>query len=261
MTLVMTRLVEATELGPLERAPLRLALVQARTAPVLAMERPQTIERLATTLDGWDLIDHQTNVELAVKLSPQGVEQQQGRPETVWVLTSSGDQFRAVVSASSVSVECEHYSLWPAFQEAVGQLFAAVAEVAAPSRCTRLGVRYVNELRDDARLTGDPARMTELVSEELLAVAVALGRPVAGSSAELRVEEEWGTLALRHGLIEPGRFLLDLDAYNEQAQPFDAARMLGQAGLFHARIESVFAWAITPTYLEELKGAGHGQTG
>jgi uncharacterized protein (TIGR04255 family) len=258
MTYVMTRSVEAADVGPLKHAPLRLALVQARTTPVLAFERPETVEQLTAALDGWELADRQSNVELAVRVGPHGVEQQQGRPETVWVLASRDEQFRAVVSASSVAVECERYSLWPDFRDAVRSVFVAVHDIATPTRCTRLGARYVNELHDD-RLNGDPVAMAELVCEELIAAPLALERPVSGSAAELRVREEFGTLALRHGLIEPGRFLLDLDAYNEEAEAFDPDALLERAGRFHSRIESVFAWAITSTYLDELRGADHEQ--
>jgi uncharacterized protein (TIGR04255 family) len=260
MTFVMTRPVDAREVGPLEDAPLRLALVQARTAPVLPLERAETIERLLEVLDGWELVDRQSNVELAVRLGPGRIEQQQGQPETVWIVASPTQQFRAVLSPSSVAVECDRYSLWPDFSQAVLEAFGAVAEVAAPTRCVRLGMRYVNELRDDARLTGeDPQQLAELLADELITVPVSLGRPVLGSLSELRVREDFGVLAVRHGLVESGRYLLDMDAYNEEPRPFEVEGMMTLTDAFHRRIESFFAWALAPSYLASLSASASGE--
>jgi hypothetical protein len=77
---------------------------------------------------------------------------------------------------------------------------------------------------------------------------------VAGSLAELRVaEDEAAAFTLRHGLVSRGIYLLDLDAYREEPEAFDAHALLARAERFHARIESVFAWALTEAYLRELE--------
>ena len=251
MTSVMTRPVKVINLGPLKRAPLKLALAQARTAPMLALERSETVERLVAAL-GWELIDRQSNVELSVRLGPAGVEQQQGRPEFVWVLAAPSEQFRAVVSPSSVAVECERYSHWSDFQKALEAVLGAVGEVAEPTRVSRFGMRYVNELVDP-RLDGeDPATLTQVLGEELISLALSLERPVAASLTELRVREPFGALTIRHGMTQPGHYLLDFDAYDEQPGPFEVKRLMGAAEAFHARIEALFVWALDPSYLKSL---------
>ena len=166
MTLVMTRLVSAQTLGPLAPAPLTLALVQARTAPTLGLERSETIEQVVNVLD-WELVDRQSNVEMAVKLGPAGIEQQGGPPQTVWVLASPGGQFQAVLSQSSVGVECRAYSQWADFRAALGAVLAAVGKVANPGRVNRFGMRFVNEI-SDPRLSGEDAgAFTEVLADEL----------------------------------------------------------------------------------------------
>jgi uncharacterized protein (TIGR04255 family) len=263
MTAVMTFApVEPRELGRLASSPLRLALFQARTTPVLAFEQPAEVQRLVDALDGrWTVSDRQANREVSVQVGPAGVQQHAGVPESVWVLTAEDGHTRAAVSASSVAVESDSYAQWEDFHAAAGDLFAAVQRVAAPARCTRLGLRYINELRDE-RADGDPQRLAELINPALIAPALALARPLAGSQAELRVtEDDDGVFGLRHGLVQPGVYLLDLDAYREQPEPFDASALLARAERFHARIESVFAWALTDGYLRELEsdaGAAEG---
>jgi uncharacterized protein (TIGR04255 family) len=258
----MTRPVQPHPLKPLARAPLTLALAQARTAPTLALERSETVERLVEVL-GWELVDRQTNVELAVRLGPGGVEQQPGQPQTVWILAGPSGQFRAVLSPSSVAVECSAYSEWQDFQTALGAVFQAVGEVTTPGRVTRFGLRYVNEVID-ARLAGEePERMTEVLAEELVAVAAALERPVIASLSELRVKEPVGQLTIRHGLTAPGRYLLDFDCSEDAAapgSPFDAKGLMEAAETFHARIEAVFAWALAPDYLASLTAPAEEQS-
>jgi len=251
MTSVMTRSVIARELAPLPRAPLKLALVQARTAPTLALEQTETVARLVEAI-GWELVDRQSNVELSVRLGPGGIEQQGGPPQTVWVLAGPSGQLRAVLSQSSVAVECGAYSQWADFRAGLASVLGAVAEVAAPGRLNRFGVRYVNELVDE-RLSGeDPGGLTQILAEELVSVAAALETPVISSLSELRVREPFGQLAIRHGMTAPGRYLLDFDAYNETTSPFDVERLMEAADAFHARIEAVFAWCLQPDYLEYL---------
>lgn len=261
MTKVMTFApVEPRELGRLTASPLRLALLQARTTPVLAFEQPADVQRLVEALEGrWTLSDRQSNREVSVQVGPAGVQQQASVPETVWVLTSEDAGTHGAVSSSSVAVESDRYAQWEDFHADATDLFAAVERVAAPARCTRLGLRYINELRDE-RVDGDPQRLAELVNPALLAPALALARPMVGSLAELRVnEDEDNFFVLRHGLVQSGVYLLDLDAYREQPEPFDTEALLAHAERFHARIESVFAWSLTDGYLHEL-GSGADQT-
>jgi uncharacterized protein (TIGR04255 family) len=255
MTFVMTFApVEPRELGRLSASPLRLALLQARTTPVLAFEQPAEVQKLVEALGGrWTIADRQTNRELTFQVGPTGMQQQASAPETVWVLSAEDSGTRAAVSASSVAAESDRYAQWDDFHAAAADLFAAVQRVAAPARCTRLGLRYINELRDE-RADGDPQRLAELLNPALIAPALALGRPVAGSLAELRVaEDEEAAFTLRHGLVSRGIYLLDLDAYREEPEAFDAHALLARAERFHARIESVFAWALTEAYLRELE--------
>jgi uncharacterized protein (TIGR04255 family) len=255
MTSVMTFVpVEDRQVGRLAASPLRLALVQARTTPVLAFEQPAEVQRLVAALDGWTVTDRQVNREVSVSVGPGGINQQATPAETVWVMTAADGTTRAAVSTSSVAVECDRYAAWEQFHAAVGRVFGAVAETFAPARCTRLGVRYVNEL-DVARAEGDPGALADLLNSALIAPALALGRPLVGSLAELRVAEDDDEIfSLRHGLVAPGTYLLDLDAYREEADAFNAQALAERADRFHARIESVFAWALTEAYLGELRG-------
>ncbi len=257
MTGVMTfDRVEERGVGRLKDPPLRLALVQARTTPVLALERVETVERLVAELgDRWILADRQSAQQIAVQLGPEGVQQQATPQESVWILTAEG--VRAAVSASSVTVESSSYPEWEEFRGSIEEVLAAVHKTLAPARCVRLGMRYVNEL--DVKLAdADPAKLARQLNVALLAPALSLDRKVLGSLAELRVAETDGAVfVLRHGLVSPATYLLDYDAYREASDEFDPLDMIARADRFHQRIESVFAWSLNETYLDDLREEGN----
>ena len=127
-----------------------------------------------------------------------------------------------------------------------------MGEVADPGRVNRFGMRYVNELADPRVSDEDPRALAQVLSEELVAVAASLARPLIASLSELRVREPFGELTVRHGMTQPGRCLLDLDAHDDAAGSFDADRLMSTADAFHSRIEAVFAWSLQPDYLASL---------
>jgi uncharacterized protein (TIGR04255 family) len=251
--------VEARRVGALEDAPLRAVLVQAKTPPVLALERAETVEQLVVNLAGrWTLTDRQRSQHVAVTVGPSGVRREEAPSEPVWILTSADGGTRAIVSPSSVSVESNSYSEWVTFRERIVEVFAAVQRTAEPPSCTRLGVRYVNEV-DVADAGGDTERLAQRINPVLLAPAIALDRRLVGSQAELRVADgDDAEFALRHGLVTPDTYLLDFDAYRAAEVSFDASALVEQAEAFHARIESVFAWSLSDAYLEQLSGSDAG---
>ena len=53
-------------------------------------------------------------------------------------------------------------------------------------------------------------------------------------------------------MTQPGRYLLDLDAYDKTTGPFDTERLMHAADEFHSRIEAVFVWSLQPDYLASL---------
>jgi uncharacterized protein (TIGR04255 family) len=260
MTSVMTfDPIEERRVGRLAAPPVRLALAQARTTPVLALERPDGVEQLVAALPGWTLTDRQSTREVALQLGPAGMQQHAGAPETVWVLSSADGQTRAAVSASSVAVETDSYADWDFFGRRIQEVLQAVQKTFAPARCVRFGMRYVNEV-DVGGAEGDPVRLETQLNAALLGPALALRQRILGSLTELRVAEgDDAVFALRHGLVTPGTYLLDYDAYREAADEFDAEALIRRAEQFHARIESVFAWSMADSYLDELRRGDQGQ--
>jgi uncharacterized protein (TIGR04255 family) len=235
------------DLGPLEEAPLQLALVQVRTPPVFAVDRPDAVEGLASGLpEHWVLVDQGRAQRVEVHLTPAGVAQSDEESERVWRFETLDQRYVGTLTPTSVSVETRRYEQFDEFHARVQELLGALAgnDAFAPRMVNRLGVRYVNELRDD-RLGVDATR-AEIVNPELLGPAASLGTGLVASLQELRFQQEDGVLAIRHGLNGPGQYLLDTDHYAEARRPFDTAELGDTVRRWHDTIEGVFAWAFQP---------------
>jgi uncharacterized protein (TIGR04255 family) len=255
MTSVMTLMeVKDRALGRLQHSPLRLAIAQARMSPRPALEDLQTVGAIAEQLHGWRLLGRHVSQETQVLVNQTGIRESARPAETVSVLDSTVHPgLRAAISPTSVAVECDRYTEWPDMREAITGVFTAVAGAVGGDR-DRFGVRYVNEIEDE-RAAGDPQQLAALLAEPLLGAALAVGRPLLMSLQELRFADEHGQLVLRHGLRQPGIYMVDVDYFTDQPGPLDPDALTTLAEEYHRRIENVFAWSLQDTFLEELRGA------
>lgn len=244
------------DIGPLDDAPLELALVQVRTSPVLAVERSAPVEALASALpDDWALVDEGQAQRVELQLGPGGVQPSSGSvTERLWRFETTDRRYVTTLTSTSIGIETRQYDVFDEFRQRVEEFLGGVHadEELRPRYVTRLGMRYVDQLRD-SRLADD-YRRSEVVRPDLLGPAASLGSDLVASLQELRFQQANGVLAVRHGLTEPEQYLLDLDHYSDERQDFvpdDLIRILGE---WHDTIEGVFAWAFGP-WLAEREAA------
>jgi uncharacterized protein (TIGR04255 family) len=174
-------------------------------------------------------------------------------PEIVWRFERLARDWTISLSSTSLALEAAHYHDFDDFAGELSAIVEALDEVFKPRREVRLGLRYVNHI-DDERLREDGIRY--FLKEQLISPVGTpeLGDDLVGSLAELRFREPEGTLAIRHGLIEPARYLIDFDRFNAEERDFDSDSVVERIQKFHRLIEPLFAWSISERYLEELRG-------
>lgn len=240
------------EVPPLERPPLRVALIQIRFHHLLGVEDPAQLRRFADGLPDYALIDRGMTHRIAVDID--AASQQIDRPpETTYRFLSHDERWTVILSATALAFETRGYQA--RFESVVGEYAAvvrAMANVFSPTVQTRFGMRYVNELEDERLAT--PRGLDALLNVELVRpVGGALGWDLEASLHELRFRQPDGTYVLRHGLVGPRRYLLDFDYFREADQPFTVEAAVNSAGDYHRVIESMFAWALEPEYLVGLR--------
>lgn len=174
--------------------------------------------------------------------------------ETVWRFQRPQGDWTVSLSSTSLALEAVRYLDFNDFARELSSIVKALHEEFEPKREVRLGLRYVNRI-EDRRL--EKRGIGFFVNEQLAApVGEDLGSDLLGSLAELRFRERGGTLAIRHGLIEPAQYLLDFDRFGAEERDFSPGSIVERVKRFHGLIERLFVWSISARYLKELRRGG-----
>ena len=242
------------ELDHLPGAPLKVAIAQVRFAPVFAIERRSDVAAFQERLGDRYVALEATSSESQFSTRGAATPQPPGPdPEVVWRFERLERDWTISLSSTSLALEAVHYLDFDDFAGELSTIVEGLNEVFKPQREVRLGLRYVNHI-DDKRLQKDGIRY--FLNERLISpVGADLGDDLLGSLAELRFREQEGTLVIRHGLIEPARYLIDFDRFNAEERDFDHGSVVERIKGFHRLIEPLFVWSISDRYLKELQGA------
>jgi len=237
-------------------APLKLAIIQVRYRPILAIEQAARVSDFQQGLGaGYELLDTQRAHSLTVYFAPAGMEPPTPPTagETVWRFRRRDNDWLVALSSSSIGFEAAQYTVFVDFFAEFSRVLGILEERFAPTTQTRLGMRYVNEIeREDLA----PDRLSHFINAALLApIGSELGTDVLSSLSDLRFRQPDGLFALRHGLIRENAYLLDYDYFTEEERSFDRQEIRRAASDYHDMIEAVFSWSLAREYLDELTGA------
>jgi uncharacterized protein (TIGR04255 family) len=248
------------QLPHLPGAPLKIALVQVRYRTVLAIERPEDVATFQERLGGsYELIDRQLTPSVRVFVGDQILEPSPPPlAESLFRFQDRDNGWWVALSSSSLGFEASRYRRFPDFAAEFRRVVRHLLEVFAPKTQTRLGMRYINEIADP-RLEGS---MTAILVPSLVApLGTELGTDLVSSLSELRFQQPDGLFVLRHGLVGPATYVLDFDYFDEEERPFDVDGILARTDAYHSVIESLFAWCLTPEYLNELASTREDEDG
>lgn len=241
-------------LDHLDRAPLKLAILQVRYRALLAAEQADNVASFGHALgDAYEFTNRQAAQTLRVYVGETGIEPPPLLPsDSIWRFTHREHKWVVALSTTSLALEAVSYWDFNHFSRTYQAVLDAFSQVFSPAAQTRLGMRYINEIHDD-RLS-DLTNLEYFVNRDLLRpVGSALGHDVITSLSDLRFREERGTLAIRHGLVRPQTYLLDYDFYRDDERSFSTQEIIDTTREYHATIESLFVWSLKKEYLNELR--------
>jgi uncharacterized protein (TIGR04255 family) len=244
-------------LDHLDRAPLKLAILQVRYRPLLAAEQTDNVAAFGQALgEEYEFTNRQVAQTLRVYVGDTGMEPPPPLPsDTIWRFTHKEHEWVVALSATSLALEASSYWDFDHFSQVYQAVLDAFSTVFTPTAQTRLGMRYINEI-EDSRLS-DLSSLEHFVNRDLLRpVGSVLGYDLISSLADLRFRESDGTLAIRHGLVRPETYLLDFDFYREDERPFSTQDVIDTTRGYHSVIESLFVWCLKKDYLDELRSQG-----
>lgn len=209
--------------------------------------------RLQNALEAAELTAYTTEEGLQVTA---GVGQLQQTPIRRHRFSSVDDAHALVVDRDVFSFQTVRYAGFEAFLAAWAPVAQSLAEIAGIGVRTRVGLRYVNEIRlpgdelEDVRRAVHSSLLSPWGEHQLMAT-------LSTSLQELRFSQADGELALRHGLQRPGAgqsptYLLDFDHYDQRLRQFDVHAECDRLRRFNATTYDVFRWAVTDEQYDDF---------
>ncbi len=250
---------------PLPQAPLVFVVAQVRFERLASISSEEFIAGFQEAIRGiYPVMRREQHA--GILIGPDGPVAQ-GETTTTWRFDERPEHWEVTLAPDFVSLSANTYT---SREDFVGRLQALVDAAQQQFRlrfCDRLGIRYVDRVTDEALL----GRMAELIRPEVLGTGgIDLGeagveRVHTFSDSTYRTPEaselhaRWGVLpgmATFDPAIEPAdvpSWVLDLDAYTLQQEPFDPAALTARAHALCERIYRFFRWAVNDEFL-----AAHG---
>ena len=255
---------------PLPRGPLVCVIAQARFPPILAIRDPDKVavfqEALRETYP--NLSQEQVhNIELAGGQTPNV------RHDLIWRLADreKAAGWRVSLGVDFVALETSSYSSRDDFLSRLGTVVFAVEQAFKPASASRLGLRYIDRLTDQA-----VDRVSDLVRSEVLGIArspenpdPALREAIIHMMTEAqflaqdgaRAQGRWGLLppnaTYDPNILEPvdkPTWVLDLDMFTTESQPFESEELLTTATGFAKCLYWLFRQMVTEEFLRFYGG-------
>lgn len=249
-----------------ERTPLVLAVFQVRFSPILSISDPVAVAPFQRALSArYPILNSWGDVQAeGVPSNPQ-IENRPAKNR--WKFSDYDDTWTVSLALESITIETREYQEFEDFLDRLAEVLVAFTESFPQPIGTRIGLRYINEVR------AAQGSWEEVIQSELLGPLSY--RPIAEHIDQaiqqmvLKFEGDQG-INFRHGYLEgtvipprPGQeppssrfYLLDFDAYREYRRPgsllFDPEVICKQVGIYHEAVSRLFRWSITEEYTASL---------
>lgn len=246
---------------PLARPPLIRVIAQVRFPLVAKLRSEEAIAPFQDRIrDRYPFLRPEQSFGLAFG--------QDGPVETTrisyWRFLDRDETWMVTLGSDFVGIETRRYTSRNDFLDRFHEVLSACQSLFEPAAADRVGIRYVNRITDP--LLHD---LRALVRPEVLGIAMT---PLLESAEQViaqnlfrldrcRLAARWGLLPPRASVdpsaidpIDERSWVLDLDAYHGQLQPFDSAELVGQLHDFAESIYKFFRWAVTDEFLRRHGG-------
>ena len=250
---------------PLPRAPLARVVAQTRFPPILAIRDPDRVAAFQEELRGTYPNLSQDQVHSIELTGGQTPKIDQG---LIWRLADREKDpgWQVSLGVDFVAVETSFYDSRADFLARLSTVLATVERAFDPASASRLGLRYIDRLTDDAF-----DHVDEMIHREVLGIIQpsenldpSLRESVIHHLAEVqflgwggaRIQGRWGQLP-RNTTFDPNAlepvdkpcWVLDLDMFTTESQPFATQGLLTTARSFAECLYSVFRQMVTEEFL------------
>ncbi len=254
-----------------QRPPLILTICQIRFPPVLSVADGAFVAPFQRHIyKDYPITVQGTDIQVQLGFDTGKAEFQPGRQSAVWQFSDRNDNWKVVLAQDFLGIETRRYSHFEDFLKRLRRVLTALIKYIEPSIVTRIGLRYVNEVRVDN------VAWASVIRQELLG-------PISEPQLKDHISHMVSELLLafphdeqirvRHGLFPRGTtvqpikgesvseqpfYLLDFDAFREF--PLSAGLLMQTDPICHLievynkAVYRLFRWSVTETYTETLGG-------
>ncbi len=248
---------------PLSAAPLIRVLVQIRFPVVASVDKQEFIGPFQEAIrKEYGILRREQSVGFVLgSAGPIPAPQ-----STIWRFKNETGTWRASLAPDFVALETTKYESQAELISRLKELLLATQEHIRPSVVDRIGVRYIDQIRD-----ANAKDMRRLIRPE---VAGVLNAAWASDAVQVlsenlfevppgtsRILARWGMIppqaTIDPAVMEPvdqRSWILDLDMFDARSQPFEAESLTAVAESFAARLYTVFRWAVTEEFLCRFGG-------
>jgi uncharacterized protein (TIGR04255 family) len=251
-----------------EQSPLVLALCQVRFSRVLAIASPAYVAPFQRAIQAeYPILRPAPDFQVEIGVGPE-VSIQQGMPAPQWRFSDTSGNWTVVLSESFLSIETRRYDDFEDFLRRLRSLLDHLDEIYQPIVVTRIGLRYINEVRLNGRHWSNVVRPDLLGPLSLQEVAEHVERSIQELVMSFPEDE---SVRIRHGRLPSGStvqvtqgeqppqgpfYLLDFDVARTFSQPtvfeMDPEAVCGYVDEYHRVIHQLFRWSLRPEFTDSL---------
>lgn len=249
---------------PLAAAPLARVVAQVRFPEIVSIGKREFIADFQEAIrKAYPKLD---SAEIQVVIAG-GAMQPDVRRDMLWRFYDAASVWRVSLTSNFVSLETTGYESRSDFMGRFRVVLDALAQTIAPTLVNRIGVRYVDHIRQPH--TND---MDAMIRPQMLGLVTSnLRENIQHSVSETLCKVAEGQLLVRWGLLPPSgthdpavltpadevSWFLDLDVFQDHGReslPYDPARLEAAGVALATRAYSFFRWATTDKFISAYGG-------
>jgi uncharacterized protein (TIGR04255 family) len=247
----------------LARVPLEKVLVQVQFSLTPELVSDDGEQRLSAALTRYPV--RRRGQSINVKINP-ATASMENEVVTTRIFADPESSWTVTVMETAVGLETVAYYSRDDFCDRAREVFEAIVAVSTPPIVDRVGLRYIDRIRD----VGDLERLDDYLNPRLRVLDGAVASPLvvkhSVSDTVLQITED-ELLKVRSGLLPPmavsdhvlapidtQSWVLDLDIFTATGGfPFDPDTLDARLRLYAQHVYSFFRWATTDEFQEAFR--------
>jgi len=247
---------------PLEKAPLLRVIAQVRFPTLLAVRSADRVSGFQDAVrDRYPYLEREDLAMLSV--GPVSVPDTSHEGVVHWRFWDQQRQWRTTLNQDFLAIETTSYESRADFMANLGEVLRAFQTIFQPKSATRLGMRYIDQIRPPSF-----DRIGDLLIPEVLGTAKFFGKESQHLITQMSVSASPGALLARWGKLPKGMsvdptvmqpteedsWIIDLDLSETREMPFYPEALIANVRTYAERIYTVFRWMVTDEFLREYGG-------